>query len=137
MRNTTCKICSKEFPPREGKLYCSNACKQKGFNNNKQELKAPLITIEKEEKKIKKEFYFSDYKEFIKLFPESIDSFNVFCFFRKNIKGDFNAIIFHDYINSFSSDFWENLYSENNNHIRKKYIEFETSFLGDDTILNL
>ena len=35
MRNNTCIICGKEFEPRKGKFYCSNTCRQKGYEDRK------------------------------------------------------------------------------------------------------
>lgn len=35
MRNQTCSICGKSFPPRAGKLYCSSTCKQIAFSERK------------------------------------------------------------------------------------------------------
>ena len=138
MRNTTCIICSKEFPPREGKLYCSNACKQKGFNDNKQlELKSNEINKEKEIRKVKMEFYFKDFQEFRRLYPNSIRTFIVFCFFRRNLQGLFIPDLFQEYLNSFSDDFWESFWNDDHSKAKKKFADFEMSFFSDDTIINL
>ena len=138
MRNSNCTVCLKEFAPREGKLYCSNACKQKGFNDNKQlELKSNEINKEKEIRKVKMEFYFKDFQEFRKLYPDSINTFILFCFFRRNLQGIFIPDLFQEYLNSFSNNFWESFWNDDYSKAKTKYADFEMRFFSDDTIINL
>ena len=133
MRNTSCIICFKEFEPREGKLYCSNACKQKGYSDKKENQIKINEKLEIHEKiKRKKEFYFSEYLEYNKKFPNELDSFLLFCFFRKNFEGEFDLEQFNKYIKSFPSDWWDDFWNKENNSARKKYKEFEEKYFTDE-----
>ncbi|MFZ1290702.1 MAG: hypothetical protein WAR79_11470 [Melioribacteraceae bacterium] len=133
MRNNTCKVCFKEFEPRAGKLYCSNACKQKAFSDNKQqselrEEKAEETTLIKKQL----EFNFKEYQEYIIKYPESIENFQLYCFFRKNLTGNPSIEEINNYINSFSKNWWMNFWHEENNPVYKKFKEFEAKFFSDD-----
>ena len=138
MRNSTCVICFKEFEPREGKLYCSNACKQKGYADKKANSNAMNEKKEEQTKQEKKlQFYFAEYQEYIKKYPESIHSFLLFCFFRKNFVGAFNAEQFNEYIKSFPPDWWEDFWNKEDNPARKKYYEFEEKYFTNDNYIHL
>lgn len=138
MRNTNCIICSNKFPPREGKLYCSNSCKQKGYSNKKD-----ALTSEKEKKAVKEdnrvkyEFLFSDYQTYRKEYPTSLSSFIVFCFFRRNLKGEFNPKIFFDYLDSLDEQFWEDFWNYDESKARKRYLEFESVFFSEGVLIDI
>ena len=144
MRNNTCTICGSEFEPREGKLYCSNACKQKAFSDKKQG-NALKEQKEQEQQAVKEKlaFYFTDFQEYGKKYPKNMESFLLFCFFRKNFSGKFDAEQFHAYINTFDSYWWDEFWGydcgERTDKItpaRKRYMEFEAKFFGDDVVVS-
>jgi hypothetical protein len=141
MRNSTCVICSKEFAPREGKLYCSNACKQKAYADKKNVAIVSDTDKEQEEKK-KKQFtiYFPEYQEYSKKYPNNkLIEFPLFCFFRKNWIGEFDLIKFREYMKSYDSNFWEDFYDSWNegkiSPARKKYNQFQEQFFGGDDFI--
>ncbi len=133
MRNNTCVVCFKEFEPREGKLYCSNACKQKAFADRQQET-GEIQEKEQEKQKIRKqlEFYLADFQDYKKKYPKSIDSFLIYCFFRKNFEGLFDAEQFHNYIETFEGWWWEEFWNDENSIAKKKFKEFEARFFSDE-----
>jgi|GEM_PF-4044298 hypothetical protein len=136
MRNSTCVICFKEFAPREGKLYCSNACKQKGYADNK--LQAEATEKKTEERKVASkqlEISYADYQEYKKKYPNSMDSFLLFSFFRKNFTGVFSAEQFYNYINSFDLSWWEDFWEEKS-EAWKKYREYEAKYFGDEVVIS-
>ena len=63
MSSAICVICSKEFPYRKGKQYCSNSCKQQAYNNKKNGRAISGITDFQEKRK---GFYMEDYDSFYK-----------------------------------------------------------------------
>lgn len=134
MRNNTCIVCSNEFEPRAGKLYCSNACKQKAFSDNKQQSE---LREEKDKEttliKNKLELNFQEYQEYSKKYSDNIENFQMFCFFRKNLRGNPSLDDIHDYIKSFGGlNWWENFWQEENNPAQIKYKEFQARFFSDD-----
>ena len=142
MRNGTCTICFAEFKPREGKLYCSNACKQRGYADKKAGAvapsKDPQNSLETTEKKPTKQFilFYPEFQEYKKRFPGILDEFPLYCFFRKNWTGIFDAEKFMDYIESLGENFWDDFY-DNMGHgdvspARKKYNEFQEKFFGGE-----
>ena len=136
MRNSTCIICAQEFEPREGKMYCSNACKQRGHLDKKQQIGAK--TEKEQEQKAAKErleFYWSDYQEYRKKHPDSLDVFLTFCFFRKNFKGVFDAEQFYTYMQTFGRYWWEEFWEDENNPAQKKYKEFIAKYFGDEVAI--
>jgi hypothetical protein len=137
MRNSICVICLNEFKPREGKLYCSNACKQKGYLDKKRP-KIEVIKKDVDLNNIKKKYiiYFNEFKEYKLAFPNDIDSFMLYCFFRKNLIGITDIKQVYDYINSFEESLIEDLWSNEYSSIYKKYKEFENKFLDDDFIIS-
>ena len=66
MNIVTCVICSKPFPYRKGKQYCSNSCKQQGYNNKKSGQAISGIADIQVKRKI---FYVEDFKAFRKENP--------------------------------------------------------------------
>jgi len=146
MRNSACVICLTEFKPREGKLYCSNACKQKGYADKKNEsigakTNEQIESKDQEERKSKKQFtiYFPEYEKYCKDFPKSFDSFPLFCFFRKNWTGVFDSKKFNAYIESLGDSFWEDFWDDHGHNdispARKKYNEFQEKFFGSDEFI--
>lgn len=133
MRNNTCIVCSNEFEPRAGKLYCSNACKQKAFFGNKQqsELRGEK---DKETTLIKKqlEFNFKEYQEYLVKYPDDIANFQLYCFLRKNLQGKPMLDDIHNYIKNFDQNWWMNFYHEESNIVQKKYKEFESKFFSEE-----
>jgi hypothetical protein len=143
MRNRTCIICSNEFAPREGKLYCSNACKQKGHTDKKHEAtEIANMQREQEEKKAGKKFviYFTEYQEYNKKYPDTfLKEFTLYCFFRKNWTGTFDKEKFRQYVNSFDDVWWDEFWDVNGTYkvsaARKKYNEFQEKFFGGDEFI--
>ena len=133
MRNNTCIVCSNEFEPRAGKLYCSNACKQKAFSDNKQQSEL-REEKDKETTLVKKhlELNFKEYQEYSNKYSDNIENFQMFCFFRKNLRGNPSLDDIHNYIKSFGLNWWFNFWHEENNPARNKYIEFEATFFSDE-----
>jgi hypothetical protein len=137
MRNTTCIICLQEFKPREGKLYCSNACKQKGYSDKKHQTTNTIIN-EIDLNNIKKKYiiYFPEFQEYQETYPNDIDSFIFYCFFRKNLIGVSDVKQVYDYIDSFEKSWFKDLWENENSSIYKKYKDFESKFLDDDFIIS-
>ena len=133
MRNTTCVICLKEFKPREGKLYCSNACKQKGYSEKKYQTTNTIIN-DNDLNNIKKKYiiYFPEFQEYQAAYPNDITSFIFYCFFRKNLIGITNIKQVYDYIDSFERSWFDEFWDNENSPAYKKYKEFELKFLDDD-----
>lgn len=137
MRNTTCVICLKEFKPREGKLYCSNACKQKGYTEKKYQTTNTIIN-DNDLNNIKKKYiiYFPEFQEYQEIYPNDVTSFMLYCFFRKNLISVTHINQVYDYINSFDSSFFEDLWENEYSSAYKKYKEFGDKFLDDDFIIS-
>ncbi|HEX7413377.1 MAG TPA: hypothetical protein VF411_04965 [Bacteroidia bacterium] len=102
MRNTACIICLKEFEPREGKFYCSNACKQKGYADKKN-LSFENQKKEDETKSRQKqiEIYFPEYQKLKNKYPDTMDSFILYCFLRKNLIGVTDVAQVNNYLKTF------------------------------------
>ncbi|MGP8216220.1 MAG: hypothetical protein ACLQQ4_11685 [Bacteroidia bacterium] len=137
MRNNICKICGTEFEPREGKQYCSNACKQKSYSDKKQQIGAQQ-TKEQEIKIARKQFqfYYPEYEEYKSKYPKGIDSFLMYCFFRKNLTGVTSVEQVYNYINGFTRSWWDEFWDNWDTGVvspqRKKYDEFQGRYFGDD-----
>lgn len=137
MRNTTCVICLKEFKPREGKLYCSNACKQKGYSDKKNQTNNTIVgDIKLNNIKKKYVIYFPEYQKYQETYPKDTISFIFYCFFRKNLIGVTDIKQVYDYINSFDDSWFDDLRRNEYSSAFKKYIEFEDKFLDDDFIIS-
>ena len=72
MRNSACIICGKEFEPREGKLYCSDKCKQYAYTSKKNKIESTEPEDEKKPEPVKESipkyrFDYSEYEEFLKM----------------------------------------------------------------------
>lgn len=111
MRNNTCVICGSEFEPREGKLYCSNACKQKGYSDKKQQ----IGEHEEKEQEIRAtrkqfQFYYLEFEEYRSKFPKGVSTFILYCFFRKNLTGVTAIQQVNNYIESFNGDWWDDFW---------------------------
>jgi len=133
MRNTTCIICLNEFKPREGKLYCSNACKQKSYSD-KHHSEIKIEEKEKLQNSIKKqlEFSFTEFIEYTKKYDDGIKDFKFYCFFRKNILGTPSIEEIYSYIDNFDWDWWNDFQNDESSIARKKYNEFVAKFFSDD-----
>jgi hypothetical protein len=118
MRNSICVICGQEFEPREGKLYCSDKCKQYAYTSKKN--KNESITQEEEKKpepvkeiKPKYRFDYNEYNEFLKMMDSKGNgeikkcySLTVYSFYRKNLSGISNIEFIYNYImDMYDSDF--------------------------------
>ena len=70
VRRTHCIVCKSAFKqPRAGKLYCSNNCKQFGYNHK--EIKTIELTSNNERKnKLVKKLFLKDYASFIEMTAE-------------------------------------------------------------------
>lgn len=136
MRNNTCIICNIEFEPREGKLYCSNSCKQKAFTDKKGQLGIAMVREqEKEATRKKMNLNFLEYQQYLKKYPNGLDTFQMYCFFRKNLAGNPTIEQINSYIKSFTGDWWEEFW-ENGSPARKRYKEFEEKFWGDESVVS-
>ncbi|MGP8216481.1 MAG: hypothetical protein ACLQQ4_13010 [Bacteroidia bacterium] len=141
MRNNTCIICKTEFEPREGKIYCSNACKQKGYSDKKLQIGAQQAK-EQEVKTARKQFqfFYPEYEEYKSKYPNDIDSFLLYCFFRKNLTGVTSIEQVYNYINSFTRNWWDEFWDNYDTGIvspqRKKYNEFQERYFGDEVIIS-
>ena len=137
MRNTTCTICFKEFEPREGKLYCSNACKQKGYTDKKHhtfESQKKENEVINEKKKI--EIHFPEFQKFNSKYPDTIPTFILYCFFRKNLTGVTDIEEVYNYIKAFDSEWWQDFWSDEKSIAKRKYNEFEENYFDDNFIVS-
>ena len=103
MKNDTCIMCGEKFEPKENKMYCSDACKQKAYSIRK-------ISEEKEKNVV----YTISMSELKKV--QQIDDSNegmgieVYAFIRKNLQGSVNVEFIVDYIANLSlSSFFDNV----------------------------
>lgn len=64
---THCIVCNSAFlKPRAGKLYCSNSCKQFGYNHKELKTAAMIPTLERKNRAIQK-FSLKDYARYIEM----------------------------------------------------------------------
>jgi len=109
MINDTCVVCNKKFEPREGKQYCSDACKQKAYSQRKTEKSEHKGLQGKAE--VLYSFSFSELQAYNK---ESGDDMQVelFCFIRKNLKGEFDLNFIVQYISNLAEhNYFENVFN--------------------------
>jgi hypothetical protein len=107
MKNDTCTVCGKKFEPRQGKLYCSESCKQAAFNERKK------IPKDFEEGEIlsheikKKVLYQFEKEEYLKVEEAYGDKLNIieYCFMRKNLIGNPTVKEIVEYIKNFGFEF--------------------------------
>ena len=113
MKNTVCAVCGKEFPPKANKMFCSDACRQKAYQNKKgkgltgnEEEKPQKDIKEKKEVSVKFTIDFKEYEQYIKYLKDNNFEklakqfdFVLFAFFRKNLMGIFKSDMFHMYFN--------------------------------------
>lgn len=145
MRNNTCVICGTEFQPREGKLYCSNACKQKGYSDKKMQV-GEREEKEQEIKTTRKQlqFYYYEFEQYKSKYPDGVGTFIIYCFFRKNLAGVISIEQVNKYIESFDSCWWNAFWGrtdwgEDTGTVapsRKKYLEFEATYFGDEVVIS-
>jgi hypothetical protein len=142
MRNSTCIICGTEFEPRKSKLYCGNACKQKGYSDKKYR---QIESIAKEQEiKVEKTQMLSYYQEYLDYndeYPsEKPSTFLLFCFLRKNISGALSNSLdrnrFYNYVLILDDSFWYDLYENKNSAIARRYEEFKAKYFGDDFLIS-
>ena len=157
MKNSSCVICGKEFEPREGKLYCSDKCKQYAYaskKNNSTPNTKEIETIPVKEIKPKYSINYNEYLEVKKMLEENnrpntakMIDICFYSFFRKNITGTpginfiFNYIcdmysINSDFIHYIKNQDFEGLdqdyYDSYIKPMRQKYEAFLDLFHGDD-----
>lgn len=149
MKNTTCIICGKEFPPREKKLYCSDSCRQKAYEIKKSKGIAGTESETPKEKSAKYKIDYTEYEQYVSLLKDRkhekrANEINIviYSFFRKNLVGVFfNIDVIYDYINEFfnvtDNDMLDilkcnglnyDLETANMVNMMEKYIEFEKLF---------
>ena len=116
MKNSCCTICGNEFEPREGKLYCSDKCKQYAYsskkNNSTPNTKDKEIIPVKEFKPRYKIDY-NEYKKFKQMLVNNDKTkeakyINIYfyAFYRKNLSGLPDIEFIYDYIlDAYSRDF--------------------------------
>jgi len=119
MKNNTCVICGTTFEPRENKLYCSNSCRTKAYNEKKEKRNTDTVKQPEPEQILKKpniiyKFDMSEYKELILIEGFKKLGFEMFCFVRKNLSGISNINDITDYFNE--------IYK---NNLEEFYIQFE------------
>ena len=125
MDNLKCIVCSKPFPFRKGKLYCSNSCKQQGYNNKKN----GKIDGVGENGNKKRTFYFENYRNFLKQNPgyDSVD-FVSYCFAIKNHDENENIFFINEFaINIVTDEFMLNLKKESH-PIGQQFSQFQNEF---------
>jgi hypothetical protein len=131
MRNDTCIICKTTFTPRAGKLYCSPACKQKGYSDRVNGLIGnPEAVGENEARKKVFEFNFTEYEEYLKCYPKARGTFPFYCLLRKNVKGTPDIHQIRKYIESIEDWWWDDICNDPNSVAAKKMKEFEELYLG-------
>ncbi len=125
MDNIKCIVCSKPFPFRRGKIYCSNSCKQQGYNN-KRNVEAGGNFEKLDKKKI---FYLEDYKIFIKQNPEYFNvDFVSYCFATKNNNENENIYFINEFvINIVTDEFMMNLKKESH-PVGRQFSQFQNEF---------
>lgn len=118
-------MCSKAFPFRRGKMYCSNSCKQQGYNN-KRNVEAGGISDNLEKRRI---FYLEDYKNFIKQNPEYFNvDFVSYCFATKNNDENENIFFINEFvINIVTDEFMMNLKKESH-PVGRQFCQFQNEF---------
>jgi hypothetical protein len=117
MRNDTCIICGQKFEPREGKLYCSENCKQKAYNDRKKESNPEEETdLKCQSMEVKKNILYTFYLEEFELVkkrakekeirdPFNFLDFDQYCYFRRliNTQGKVNIDFIVNAISKYSS----------------------------------
>jgi hypothetical protein len=146
MRNSSCIICGQDFEPREGKLYCSDKCKQYAYTSKKNKVE----TIPKEEEtkpdpvpeiKIYYRIDLCEYRNVIgKCEAEgkkwAKDFFNIisYSFFRKNLSGISDIDFIIDYLDNISDVYRDFFYlqTDPNYDIGIEYYEKKIKFLEEE-----
>ncbi|HAF30559.1 MAG TPA: hypothetical protein DCG75_16065 [Bacteroidales bacterium] len=144
-RNDTCIVCGAKFEPRKDKLYCSDTCKQKAYNDRKQKEEMEGIgnnsncLTNEAKQNILYTFYFKEY-ELVKETAKNIEGFKLaqnltleeYCFFRKNLSGEVSIDFIIEYIDNFDQ---EDLI-DNNRKLKKKYDDFLDIYHSRSITLN-
>jgi hypothetical protein len=139
MKNDTCVICLKNFEPRQGKLYCSDACKQQAYQSRQEEAssvekKTDLLEERVSIKKPKYRFNHTEYNEYIKRYPDThINNMYRYFFFRKNLSGQLKfdevMIYFQDFIDN---GFFDRIYYDRDSIEELSLDEFTRLFYTDE-----
>ncbi|HBS87726.1 MAG TPA: hypothetical protein DEA97_14280 [Bacteroidales bacterium] len=131
IENSMCVECGKEFEPRKGKLYCSDACKQKAYGRKK-------TTNEKEKTKMEEKMnipilYKVKYSEFLEYNTKYKDemSIELFSFLRTKITGNYTVELFSSYYSSlYDTGSIDRMYNDTTSVFYKKFQEFLSLFHG-------
>lgn len=133
MKNNSCIVCGNTFEPREGKLYCSESCKQSAYRKKKISKDNP--DEDKEKKTIVRKpepMYSFDYAEYLAVKKEIDIRFDLFCFVRRSLSGipDISFII--DYIKELEEmELVYNIYqNEKDNPMKTEFEKFKAIFHG-------
>lgn len=93
-RTSTCAVCSKKYPSRRGKLYCSSSCKQKAYVANKERTSSTALT------EVAFDFSLIEFQELKKQYGWEIP-INFYCFLRRGLRKDADLTSVNEYLNSF------------------------------------
>lgn len=115
-----CRVCDTPFPYRKNKLYCSNTCKQKAYNNSSDdqlEIGLPVY--------LDNQFSLSEYEKYTSMAGQI--PLIYYLFLRRNVKREASVEEISIYINGLYADmnFEENLVRS------EPYKQFEHDFFNN------
>lgn len=118
---TECVACGNKIEnPRRRKMYCSESCKNRAYNDRKKQSEESDNTGEAKQVVL----YTFDFNEFKEI--KCDQTFEVYCFLRKNLSGEPDFMFIKDYINNFDTS---KIYNEEKGSIiYQEYIRFLTIF---------